>query len=210
MRSQTRDILCYLGLAYMIFVLLVAVVAIRIPAEYHYNNAIGNYIEFAKQQSTFDGMRQGVLVIKEKTNILFPDKGVYNSGFYWDFVYKNTITAQEVCYNQIIDRINTLEATYNRAALDTRDPTLLKDWYAEARQNILYEMNSNGLGIYNCSLSYVVSQAYMVKYEPLSYWLAFYIIGFWAVGIITIICLSCMNTRKSDEEYRIRKRSQND
>lgn len=179
------------GFALIIFAILLviyAVFAIQLPADYHYNNHFGSHVIMAYDQASFEGAKEQILIVWQNMNETFKDRNlneVYNTPWWWQQTYDNSLKAQEDYFMRLDKRIDD-QIKEQQDILEGKKQILIpyNQWYQQALENIRTEMKREG------GLDWALSGAWYLTFAPLAYWLLWWLIpvelGLWIAGIILI------------------------
>jgi hypothetical protein len=176
------------GILFTIAVVMCIVLwlVISLPATAEYNKLFASHVTMAYDQATFDGIRTQVNIVWTQMNTSFAGDDfstTYNTPWYWNQNYDNSLSAQQDYFKQLNDRIDLYESTYNLQRLNNTQPTLLTDWYDKSIQNLRVEMDREG------GLDWAIHDAWLLNKRPLAYWSVF-LYGFAVfIGLIGLLMM---------------------
>lgn len=155
---------------------------IVLPTQTQYNRQFGGHVIIAYDQSTLSGMKQEILLLWKQMNQSFlgDHAQIYNSAFYWEQTYDNSLQAEDRYFTQTINRLDNYNAQYEtfiKAGTNIVLGVPLTDWYDKIVQNMRIELAREG------GLDWAIRGAYYLKYSPLTWW-------FPAIIILDILTIS--------------------
>ena len=159
---------------------IVLYVTVNIPAQVKYQNLMGADATLAVEgPGTFQGIYHYVDALYAQMNATFPQSKfdwntTYNSGFYWDHTYDNSLSAQAEYLQTSLARITLYEHEYANVSSTGQ----LTDVYNTAIKNLRSELNASG------GIDWVLNGAWYLNYAPLAYWDWFYMLGYAAIAIV--------------------------
>lgn len=142
----------------------------------------------AYDQASFEGAKEQILIVWQNMNETFKDRNlneVYNTPWWWQQTYDNSLKAQEDYFMRLDKRIDD-QIKEQQDILEGKKQILIpyNQWYQQALENIRTEMKREG------GLDWALSGAWYLTFAPLAYWLLWWLIpvelGLWIAGIILI------------------------
>lgn len=163
---------------------LYSIFGISLPVQAQYNKLYASHVTMAKDQATFQGIRDQIIIIWNQMNESFKDKDfttTYNTPWYWDQNYDNSLSAQQDYFKQLIIRIDLYQNTYDSQMKNNTNPIYLTDWYDKSIQNLRVEMEREG------DLDWAIHDAWYLNYHPEAYWLGWWVVMIELILVATII-----------------------
>lgn len=161
-------------------------VGIVIPANWEYNKKFGSHVVMAKDQATFSGMIEQVGILWDNMNTTFTGRNfneTYNSPWYWDWTYDNSLGAQRDYFKHLMERLNNYQMQYQFLLKNNSNPIYINDWYDKSVQNMRNEMNRAG------GLDWALKDAWCLTFAPMAFWSGLIDIIYWIVTIVTGILI---------------------
>lgn len=197
MRKRYRNILV---LALVICIPLVPALTwfgVEAPAHSGYYRLFGSHVVMALGQATFEGIREQVIVLWKQMNATFAGHDydvTYNTPFYWDQNYDNSLRAQQDYFRMLIQRIDSYIVQYNQLKVSS-GTSLLEDWYDKSMRNLRDEMDRMG------GLDWAIWGVWYLKYAPTAYWADFlYLIPAEMTVLAMIVVVAYEVIEAEDEE----------
>jgi len=162
--------------------------AIKLPADYYYNKHFGSHVVMAYDQASFEGAKEQILIVWQNMNETFKDRNlneIYNTPWWWQQTYDNSLKAQEDYFIRLTKRIDD-QIKEQQDILEGRKQILIpyNQWYQQALENIRTEMKREG------GLDWALSGAWYLTFAPSAYWLLWWLIpieiALWIVIIFMI------------------------
>ena len=175
----------------VVLVPVIAVIFIKLPADAQYNRKFASRVTMAYDQATFEGMKEQVLILWQEMNDTF--KGfdynhTYNTYWYWEQTYDNSLAAQQDYFRQLVKRLDSYTELYNKMVQNMTNPVYLEDWYYKSIQNFRDEMKREG------GLDWAINGAWYLNFAPAAYWLLWWLIPLEIVLIILAIIATAIAT----------------
>lgn len=171
-------------LAFVVFPILV-LVFVDLPASAVYNRRFRCHVSMAYDQATFEGMKQQILLLWEEMNNTFQGfdyAQTYNTPWYWEQTYENSLAAQQDYFRQLVVRLDSYSELYKKMLGNSTNPVYLEDWYHKSIQNFREEMQRAE------GLDWVLRDAWYLNFAPLAYWSLYWValaeIAFLAIATI--------------------------
>lgn len=163
------------------------VLGLTLPISVQYQREYGAHINMAYTQATFEAVKYEVTIVWENMNKSFAGCDylyTYNSPFYWDQNYENSLAAQNNYLRSLMSRIDSYIEQYTKLKEST-SASMLQDWYDESINNLREEMKQEG------GLDWVIKDAWLLKFYPIIYYLNVVVLVFYVllVSIWWIILL---------------------
>ncbi|MEN3056298.1 MAG: hypothetical protein ABC527_06910 [Candidatus Methanosuratincola petrocarbonis] len=173
------------GLAITFFALLVCIPIMyfvtALPCYYQYNHKFGSHVVMAYDQATFEGISEQIDVILNNIYVEFEGMDfnrVYNTPFFWEQTYDNSLKAQVDYLNAIKSRTRNYIIQYNNL-LNSSNSAMLEDWYHRSIMNLRTEMSRAG------GLDWVIKNAWILEKYPFVYYM-------FNLGLIYLVLLIMM------------------
>ena len=169
-----------LGLTLITLAIAVPVIfyfSVSLPADYQYTKIFGSHVRIAEDQATFPAVRKEVMQIWKTMNETFAGSNyadVYNSPFYWDQTYDNSLLVQNAYLKAMVERIDNYTSQY-QLLVRSANQNQLVDWYDQALKNWRTESKRAG------GLDWVIKGAWYLKFAPVAY--------FWALSFLPSLVL---------------------
>jgi len=179
-RGKIIIILMMLG----ILIPIVTYVTVFLPANAQYNKKFASKVTMAYDQATFEGMKEQVLELWKEMNNTFSGfnySETYNTPWYWEQTYDNSLAAQQDYFRQLVNRLDSYIELYQKMTSNTTNPVYLEDWYHNSIQNFRVEMKREG------GLDWAIEGAWYLNFAPLAYWWLYYSGIFWVIVFVLII-----------------------
>ena len=166
---------------------ILMITMVSLPATAEYNRMFTSHITMAQDQATFDGIKTQINIIWAQMNESFAGDDfatTYNTPWYWDQNYDNSLAAQQDYFVQLVDRIDRYQSAYDKQVANSTQQTQLTDWYDTSIQNLRTEMDRAG------GLDWAINGAWFLNKRPFVYWwtlpiyLAMGAIGLLGVGLV--------------------------
>jgi hypothetical protein len=138
----------------------------------------------AYDQATFTGIKEQVLIIWKQMNETFAGRDflyTWNTPWYWEQTYENSLKAQEDYFRQLVNRLDLYQQTYEKMLQNATNPVLVEDWYHRSIQNFRDEMKREG------GLDWVIHDAWYLNIQPLAYWSLFYVVPIEIILLVAIL-----------------------
>lgn len=180
------------GIALIVFAIALfvyAVFGIKLPADYYYNSHFGSRVTMAYDQASFEGTKEQILILWQNMNETFKDRNLnetYNTPWWWQQTYDNSLKAQEDYFVRLNKRIDD-QIKEQQDILEGRKQILVpyNQWYQQALENIRTEMKREG------GLDWALSGAWYLTFAPSAYWLYWWLIpveiALWVLGIVMLL-----------------------
>lgn len=130
-----------------------------LSAKAGYNRVFGGHIVMAYEQATFEGTKKELLILWGKMNETYGKRNydsTFNSIWYWDQTYDNSLRAQDEYLRRIVERVDNYIIQYNSMKLNGQI-SLLQDWYDQSIRNLREEMKRSG------GLDWVISGVWLIE-----------------------------------------------
>jgi hypothetical protein len=108
----------------------------------------------------------------------------YNTPWYWEQTYDNSLAAQQDYSRQLVNRFDSYIELYNTMVQNMTNPVYLEDWYYKSIQNFRDEMKRAG------GLDWAINGAWYLNYAPAAYWLPWWLIPLEIVIAILAIAIT--------------------
>ena len=141
---------------------------IQFPADAAYNRIFRAHVVMAYDQASFEGIKEQVLILWRNMNETFGTEDlehIYNTPWYWEQTYDNSLKAQEDYFRKLIGRID--KQIYEANQILSGNRTILmpyNQWYQQALDSLREEMRREG------GLDWAIRGAWYLKHAPLAYW----------------------------------------
>jgi hypothetical protein len=156
----------------LIAIPIIAVFVVQLPAQARYNRLFGGHVTMAQDQATFEGIEDQINTVWTQMNTTFTGYNyaeTFNSPWYWEQNYENSLAAQQDYFKQITRRIDSYQLAYEKMALNNTNPILVEDWYDKSINNLRTEMQREG------GLDWAIKGTWLLTYAPAAYWLAWWL-----------------------------------
>jgi hypothetical protein len=166
---------------------IIAIVFIGLPATAQYNRLFASHVTMAYDQATFEGMKQQVQILWQQMNITFSGfdySHTYNTPWYWEQTYENSLAAQQDYFKQLTRRLDSYSELYQKMLTNMTNPVYLEDWYYKSIQNFRDEMKREG------GLDWAIKGAWGLNFAPTAYWLWWWLIPLETVLVIIAIIVT--------------------
>ena len=143
--------------------------AIMFPADAAYNRIFKAHVVMAYDQASFEGIKEQILILWRNMNETFGTEDlehIYNTPWYWEQTYDNSLKAQTDYFKKLVDRID--KQIYEANQILSGNRTILmpyNQWYQQALDALRQEMQREG------GLDWAIWGAWYLKYAPLAYWM---------------------------------------
>ena len=163
MKKITKNALTGLLLAAIPLFILISIFGVVVPGNFDYDRQFGQHLKVYFKVSTFEEMREEIVTLWQKMNATFPENhsAVYNSPFYWQRTYDNSLAAQDVYFAAKINRLDLQIAAYNKMIFESDNTAVLGDWYDSARTAIIQD---------GVTEDWVLYPAFILQKYPAIYW----------------------------------------
>lgn len=168
---------------------ITAILFIDLPATAQYNTLFASHVTMAYDQATFEGMKQQVLVLWEQMNKTFSGfdySHTYNTPWYWEQTYDNSLAAQQDYFRQLTRRLDSYTELYQKMLTNMTNPVYLEDWYYKSIQNFRDEMKREG------GLDWAINGAWYLNFAPAAYWLWWWFIPTEIILVITAFIVTAI------------------
>ena len=139
------------------------------PADAAYNRIFKAHVVMAYDQASFEGIKEQILILWRNMNETFGTEDlehIYNTPWYWEQTYDNSLKAQTDYFKKLVDRID--KQIYEANQILSGNRTILmpyNQWYQQALDALRQEMQREG------GLDWAIWGAWYLKYAPLAYWM---------------------------------------
>jgi hypothetical protein len=168
-----------------IIIAILSIVFIDLPAKAQYNKLFASHVTMAYDQATFEGMKEQVLILWKQMNETFKGfdyKTTYNTPWFWEQTYDNSLAAQQDYFRQLVKRLDSYSLLHQKMVQNITNPVYLEDWYYKSIQNFRDEMKREG------GLDWAIKDAWYLNFAPLAYWLWWWLVPLacilWALAFI--------------------------
>jgi hypothetical protein len=178
----------------IVFVLLVvlcialpvfALFGIYLPSIAQYNRLFGSHVTMAYDQATFEGMQTQVLAVWGQMNKTFADYDfatTYNTPWYWEQNYENSLVANRDYFRSLVDRLNqTIKEKEQILAGNKTIMVPYNSWYQQTLEGFRNESKREG------GLDWAINGAWYLSFAPMAYWVWWWVIPLEIVLIIIAI-----------------------
>lgn len=159
-----------------------ALFGIYLPSIAQYNKLFGSHVTMAYDQATFEGMQAQVLVVWSQMNKTFADYDfatTYNTPWYWEQNYENSLAANRDYFGSLIDRLNqTIKEKEQILAGNKTIMVPYNSWYQQTLEGFRNESKREG------GLDWAINGAWFLSFAPTAYWLGWW---FWPLEIVLVI-----------------------
>jgi len=175
----------------IVFVLLVvltiavpvfALFGIYLPSVATYRRLFGSHVTMAYDQATFEGMRTQVLAIWTQMNKTFTDFDyitTYNSPWYWEQNYENSLAANQDYFRSLIGRLDgTIKEKDQILAGNKTILVPYNQWYQQALEGFRNESKREG------GLDWAINGAWFLTFAPVAYW-----VWWWALPLFIALII---------------------
>jgi len=151
-----------------------AIFGIYLPAIATYNRTFGSHVTMAYDQATFEGMSTQVMAVWTQMNKTFADFDyihTYNSPWYWDQNYENSLAANQDYFRSLIDRLN--QTINEKEQILAGNKTVLvpyNTWYQQTLEGFRNESKCEG------GLDWAINGAWFLSFAPTAYWVWWWVI----------------------------------
>jgi hypothetical protein len=128
----------------------------------------------AYDQATFEGMQTQVLVVWSQMNKTFADYDfatTYNTPWYWEQNYENTLAANQGYMRSLVDRLN--ETIKEKGQILAGNKTIMvpyNSWYQQMLEGFRNESKREG------GLDWAINGAWFLSFAPTAFWLWWWVI----------------------------------
>lgn len=181
MQKSTKILLVILIL--IVLVPLTVFAAVKLPADYQYNKTFGSHVIIAEDSATFEGVRAQVIIIWSQMNKTFAGfdfNNTFNSPWYWEQTYDNSLAAQTNYFGQIVRRVDSYVKQW-QIIQNSTSSSVLQDWYDLSIRNLRDEMTRGG------DLDWALKGAWYLNFAPAAYWAGVFLSWMVPLGILTFI-----------------------
>jgi len=167
----------------VVFILLVlccialpcyAIFGISLPVISTYNKLFGSHVTMAYDQATFEGMRTQVIAVWNQMNKTFADFDyiqTYNTPWYWEQNYENSLAANQDYFISLIDRLDqTIKEKEQILAGNKTIMVPYNSWYQQTLEGFRNESKREG------GLDWAINGAWYLSFAPVAYWLWWFVI----------------------------------
>lgn len=140
-----------------------------LPSAASYNRLFGSHVVMAYDQATFEGMQTQVLVVWGQMNKTFADYDfatTYNSPWYWEQNYENSLEANQDYFRSFIERLDqTIE---EKELIKSGNKTILvpyNSWYQQTLGDLRNESRRSG------GLDWAINGAWFLNFAMMAYWM---------------------------------------
>ena len=177
MKKTTKVIT--VGLITLIFIIvsLTFWIGVCLPADKQYNVIFRSKAVMLLDQASFEGMQTQLELLWTQMNITFTGSDlneVYNTPWYWEQTYDNSLKAQEDYFRQLNRRFTEVISEKNSILSGNR--TVIggySQWYQQTLESLRSEMSREG------GITWVIRDAWYLKFESLAYWFVVIVIILW-------------------------------
>ena len=149
------------------------------PADAQYNRKFASHVTMAYDQATFEGMLTQINIVWQEMNrtfVGFDFATTYNTWWYVDQTYDNSLLATNDYFNSITMR---LDATIKeQEQIKSGNKTILipyNQWYQTTLEGFRNETRREG------GLDWAIRSAWYLIFQPLAYWFGWLIIAWIAI-----------------------------
>lgn len=178
---------------------------VEAPAHSGYYRLFGSHVVMALGQATFEGVRDQVIVLWKQMNTTFSDYNydtTYNSPFYWDQNYDNSLRAQQDYFKMLVQRIDSYITQYNQLQASS-GTSLLEDWYDKSMRNLRDEMDRMG------GLDWAIWGAWYLNFASTAFWADFlYLIPAEVIMLAIAAVMMCFIEGEDERSWRYRKKNE--
>gem|GEM_PF-2675185 len=158
------------NLAVLFIILAVAIwpvtyFAVALPANYQYTQLYKSHVIMAGDQADFTGVMTQVQTVQNQMLTDFAGHNLnttWNSYWYWDHTYDNSLQAEQDYFNRLEVRITNYQAI--QAKLVSNGTVNIQDWIDQSMTSLRNEMNRSG------GLDWALYGAWMLTFQPLAAW----------------------------------------
>jgi len=178
---------CILLVALVIIIPVVALFGIYLPAVATYNKLFGSHVTMAYDQATFEGMKTQVQIIWTQMNKTFADfdyPTTYNSPWYWEQNYENSLAANQDYFRNLIDRLD--ETIQEKDQILAGNKTILipyNQWYQQTLEGFRNESKREG------GLDWAINGAWFLTFAPMAYWVWWWVAPLEVIFIALILII---------------------
>jgi len=144
----------------------------------------------AYDQATFEGMRTQVIAVWNQMNKTFADFDyihTYNTPWYWEQNYENSLAANQDYFTSLIDRLD--QTIKEKEQIIAGNKTIMvpyNSWYQQTLDGFRNESKREG------GLDWAINGAWYLSFAPTAYWLWWWVIPLEiALVIIAFFALAC-------------------
>lgn len=165
--------------------IVLPLVYIKLPADVEYNKKFGSHVTMAIDQASFEGIKEQILILWKNMNDTFGTENlenIYNSPWFWDQTYDNSLKAQEDYFRRLVNRID--DQIKEQQAIINGNRTIIvpyNQWYQQSLDSLRTELNRAG------GLDWALKGAWYLKCAPAAYWLMYW--DFPIAAILFILAL---------------------
>jgi len=158
---------------------------IYLPSIAQYNKLFGSHVTMAYDQATFEGMQTQVLAVWGQMNKTFTDYDfatTYNTPWYWEQNYENSLAANRDYFGSLVDRLN--QTIKEKEQILAGNKTILvpyTSWYQQTLEGFRNESKREG------GLDWAINGAWFLSFAPTAYWLGWWVIPLEIVLIIIAV-----------------------
>jgi len=170
----------------VVIIPVTAILTVYLPAHAEYNKKFASRVTMAYDQASFEGMREQITILWNTMNSTFTGDYslVYNTPWYWEQTYDNSLASQRDYLKALTRRIDTTIEEQN-AILNGSKTIIIPyyQWYQQNLDSLRTEMKREG------GLDWAINGAWFLTFAPTCYWLFWWLLPLEIIlAIIALIC----------------------